>query len=58
MPVDFSKLPPKQPVPDNPPSRWLWTVVFFVIVIAGIFAVLQTPPQVRRILYPAVVNWN
>ncbi|MBC8722531.1 MULTISPECIES: hypothetical protein [Paraburkholderia] len=45
MPVDFSKLPPKQPVPDNPPSRLLWTAVFFVIVIAGIFAVLLLWPK-------------
>lgn len=40
MPVDFSNLPPEEPVPDKPPSRWLWTVIFFVIVIVGVFAVL------------------
>ena len=40
MAVNFSKLPPLEPMPENPPSRIVWTIVFFVIVIAGIFMVL------------------
>ncbi|MDI9695261.1 hypothetical protein QM312_04965 [Burkholderia cenocepacia] len=45
MPVDFDKLPPEEPVPDRPPSRFVWTIVFFVIVIACIFAVLLLWPK-------------
>lgn len=45
MSVNFSKLPPVEPVPDNPPSRIVWTIVFFVIVIAGIFLVLFFWPK-------------
>ncbi|MBR8234847.1 hypothetical protein K6W26_22265 [Burkholderia sp. AU42008] len=45
MPVDFDKLPPEEPVPDRPPSRFVWTIVFFVIVLACIFAVLLLWPK-------------
>ncbi|HEP6425808.1 hypothetical protein [Burkholderia cenocepacia] len=45
MPVDFDKLPPEEPVPDRPPSRFVWTIVFFVIMIACIFAVLLLWPK-------------
>ncbi|MBR7976779.1 hypothetical protein KDX01_27150 [Burkholderia vietnamiensis] len=50
MAIDFTRLPPEEPVPDNPPSRLLWTVVFFLIAIVGVFAVLllwpkEEPPQ-------------
>ena len=45
MPIDFDKLPPEKPVPDRPPSRLVWTIVFFVIVLAGIFAVLLLWPK-------------
>ncbi|MBN3722700.1 hypothetical protein [Burkholderia sp. Ac-20379] len=45
MPVDFDKLPPEESVPDKPPSRFVWTIVFLVIVLAGIFAVLLLWPK-------------
>ncbi|MCP3728664.1 hypothetical protein M3I53_37225 [Paraburkholderia sp. CNPSo 3272] len=45
MAVNFSKLPPLEPMPENPPSRIVWTIVFFVIVIAGIFMVLLLWPK-------------
>ncbi|HDR9797996.1 TPA: hypothetical protein QDC59_001561 [Burkholderia cenocepacia] len=45
MPVDFDKLPPEEPVPDRPPSRFVWTIVFFVIVLACTFAVLLLWPK-------------
>lgn len=45
MPVDFEKLPPKMAVPDKPPSRFVWTIVFFVIVLVCIFAVLLLWPK-------------
>ena len=45
MPIDFDKLPPEKPVLDRPPSRLVWTIVFFVIVLAGIFAVLLLWPK-------------
>jgi hypothetical protein len=45
MPVDFDKLPPEEPEPDKPPSRLVWTIVFFVIVLAGVFAVLLLWPK-------------
>ena len=45
MAVDFSKLPPEKPVPNDEPSRLVWTVVFFVIVLAGVFAVLLLWPE-------------
>ncbi|WP_322022512.1 hypothetical protein [Burkholderia sp. BCC1977] len=45
MAVDFDKLPPKEPEPDKSPSRLLWTIVFFVVVLAGVFAVLLLWPK-------------
>ncbi|WP_175906904.1 hypothetical protein [Burkholderia sp. BCC1640] len=45
MPVDFTKLPPEEAEPDKPPSRIVWTVVFSVIVLAGVFAVLLFWPK-------------
>ncbi|WP_175780322.1 hypothetical protein [Burkholderia anthina] len=45
MPVDFDKLPPEESEPDKAPSRFVWTIVFFVIVLAGIFAVLLLWPK-------------
>jgi hypothetical protein len=44
MALDFSQLPPKKPVPDTPPSRFVWMVVFFVLTLLGIFAVLMLWP--------------
>ncbi|KVN45996.1 hypothetical protein [Burkholderia ubonensis] len=44
MALDFSKLPPEKPVPDKPPSRFLWTVVFLVLTLLGVFAVLLLWP--------------
>ncbi len=40
MAVDFSLLPPEQPEPDDPPSLFVWTVVFFALALAGVFATL------------------
>ncbi|MBR8305712.1 hypothetical protein KDX25_04750 [Burkholderia cenocepacia] len=45
MPVDFSKLPPEELEPDKPPSRIVWTVVFFAIVLAAVVAVLLFWPK-------------
>ena len=45
MAVDFSLLPPEEPLPDKPPSRLLWTVIFFVIAIIGVFLVLLLWPK-------------
>ncbi|WP_439889625.1 hypothetical protein ACS7SF_09875 [Ralstonia sp. 25C] len=43
MALDFSKLPPEEEPPE-PPSRFVWTVVFFVITLLGILAVLMLWP--------------
>jgi hypothetical protein len=45
MAVDFSLLPPEEPNPDDPPSRLVWVIVFFVLVLAGVFAVLLLWPK-------------
>ncbi|MEM5422744.1 hypothetical protein [Paraburkholderia ferrariae] len=45
MPVDFASLPTQEPVPDNPPLRLRWTIVFFLIGIIGVFAVLFLWPK-------------
>ncbi|WP_227791527.1 hypothetical protein [Burkholderia sp. BE17] len=45
MAVNFENLPPEEPEPDEPPSRFVWTIVFFVIVLAGVFAVLLLWPK-------------
>lgn len=45
MAIDFASLPPEQPVPDDPPSRLRWTIVFFLIAIVGVFTVLFLWPK-------------
>ncbi|RQR42161.1 MULTISPECIES: hypothetical protein [unclassified Burkholderia] len=40
MALDFSRLPPEEPIPDTPPSRFVWTIVFLVLTLLGVFAVL------------------
>jgi hypothetical protein len=45
MPVDFSLLPPEQKVPDAPPSKLVWTAVFFVLTLLGVFAILLLWPK-------------
>jgi hypothetical protein len=45
MAIDFTMLPPEEPVPDNPPSSLFWTVVFFLIGIVGVFAALLLWPK-------------
>jgi hypothetical protein len=45
MALDFDKLPPEKPVPDTPPARFVWTVVFFVLTLIGIFAALMLWPE-------------
>lgn len=45
MAVDFEKFPPEEPIPDKPPSRFVWTILFLVIVLAGVFVVLLFWPR-------------
>ena len=45
MAVNFSLLPPEEPVPVKPPSSFLWIVIFFVIAIVGVFSVLLLWPK-------------
>jgi hypothetical protein len=45
MAVDFSLLPTEEPVADDPPSQRLWTIVFFVLVLIGVFVVLLLWPK-------------
>ncbi|WP_035484957.1 hypothetical protein [Paraburkholderia phenoliruptrix] len=45
MPVDFDKLLPEMYVLDETPSRFVWTIVLFAIVLVGIFAVLLLWPK-------------
>ncbi len=45
MAVDFSLLPSEKPLPENSPSRLVWTITFFVLVLAGVFAVLLLWPK-------------
>ncbi|MGS1000387.1 hypothetical protein ACVCH0_01530 [Burkholderia glumae] len=45
MAVDFIRLPPEEPGPDHPPSRLIWTIVFFLIAIVGVFAALLLWPK-------------
>lgn len=44
MALDFASLPPARPVPDTPPSRFVWTVAFFILMLVGILAVLLLWP--------------
>jgi len=45
MAVDFARLPPEESVLDDPPSRFIWTIAFFLIAILGVFAVLFLWPK-------------
>jgi hypothetical protein len=45
MAVDFSLLPPEEPLPDDPPSRLVWPIVFVVMTLAGVLAVLLLWPK-------------
>lgn len=45
MAVNFENLPPEELEPNEKPSRFVWTIVFFVIVLAGVFAVLLLWPK-------------
>jgi len=45
MAVDFSLLPTERPLPNDPPSPLVWTVVFFVLVLTTIFVVLLCWPK-------------
>lgn len=40
MALDFHRLPPEASVPDKRPSPLVWMIVFFVIVLSGVFSVL------------------
>ncbi|WP_414441877.1 hypothetical protein [Burkholderia sp. 22PA0106] len=53
MAVDFTRFPPEAPVPDTPPSTLVWTIVFFVLATAGVFAVLLFWPKDE----PAQTPW-
>ncbi len=53
MALDLNELPPEEPESDEPPSRFVWTVIFFVLTIAGIFAVLTLWPGNE----PAQTSW-
>jgi len=44
MAIDFSLLPPEQEMRDEPPSKLLWSVVFFTLTLLGVFAVLLLWP--------------
>lgn len=52
MALDFTKLPPEQSTPDTPPSRVAWTIVFFVIVLGGVFSVLLLWPTEKATRTP------
>ncbi|WP_143130468.1 hypothetical protein [Paraburkholderia sartisoli] len=45
MAVDFSLLPPEVKVPDEPPSRFLWSIIFFGLMLLGAFAILMLWPR-------------
>lgn len=45
MPVNFLLLPPLEELPNNPPSRLIWSIAFFVLTLSGIFAVLMLWPK-------------
>ncbi|SAL33065.1 hypothetical protein [Caballeronia humi] len=51
MPVDFDLLPPAQSLP-SPPSRLVWTTVFFVVALIGVFAVLLLWPKEEPVQTP------
>jgi hypothetical protein len=45
MAVDFSLLPPEQPEPGKPPSQLVCTIVFFLLILAGVAAVIMLWPK-------------
>jgi hypothetical protein len=45
MAVDFSQLPTEAVYHDEPPSRFIWTVVFLGMLLIGVFAVLVLWPK-------------
>lgn len=45
MAVDFSLLPQEEPPDDEAPSRFAWVVAFFLMVLAGVFALLLWWPK-------------
>lgn len=45
MAVDFSLLPQEETHQDEAPSRFVWTIAFFLMVLAGVFAVLLLWPK-------------
>ncbi|GLQ48553.1 hypothetical protein ACFFJT_16195 [Dyella flava] len=45
MAVDFSLLPSEEPAQISAPSRPVWTIAFFLMVLAGVFAVLLFWPK-------------
>ncbi|WP_250527469.1 hypothetical protein [Caballeronia sp. GAWG2-1] len=52
MALDLDNLPPERAEPDEPPSRLVWTVVFFVLAIAGIFGVMALWPRAEPMQTP------
>lgn len=45
MALDFELFPPKEEVPDTPPSALVWAIVFFVLVILSVLGVLMLWPK-------------
>lgn len=45
MAVDFSLLPTSEAPQDSAPSRFVWTVAFFVMALAGVFSALFFWPK-------------
>jgi hypothetical protein len=45
MAVDFSLLPPEEQPRINPPSPIVWTIVFFLVMLASVLAVLFFWPK-------------
>ncbi|ODV43970.1 hypothetical protein AWV79_12450 [Cupriavidus sp. UYMMa02A] len=45
MAVDFSLLPPEEPIIGMPPSKLVWGIVFVVTVLLGVAAVLLLWPR-------------
>ncbi|WP_211450959.1 hypothetical protein [Collimonas antrihumi] len=52
MTVDFSLLRPLKEVPNESPSRFVWAIVFFVLMLVGIVAVLMLWPAGRSTQTP------
>jgi hypothetical protein len=45
MSIDPTLIPPPEPVPDKPPSKLVWTIVFLGLTIAGMIVVLVLWPN-------------